>query len=50
MWCFRDPSPETLATDAGIAIDSVHTLCSVLTLILQAVIIVLFAVLAHVTR
>lgn len=43
-------SPETLFADAGIAVDSVHTLGSVLTLILQTVIIVLLAVLAHIAR
>lgn len=42
--------PESLLTDAGISVNSIHTLRSVLTLILQTVIIVLLAVLAHIAR
>ncbi len=40
--------PETFFTDAGIAVHGVHTLCSVLTLILKTVVVVLLTVLAHV--
>lgn len=50
MSIFVRPSPETLFADTGIPIDSVHALCTVLTLIFQTVIIVLLALLAHVAR
>lgn len=43
-------SPETFLTDAGVAVDGVHTLGSVLTLILQTVIVILLTLLAHVAR
>lgn len=43
-------SPETLLADAGIAVDGVHALRSMLTLILQTIIVVLLTVLAHVAR
>lgn len=43
-------SPEALLADTGVAVDGVHALRPVLALVLQTVIVVLLAVLAHVTR
>jgi len=40
--------PEALLADAGVAVDGVHTLCGVLALVLQTVIVVLLTVLPHV--
>lgn len=40
--------PETILADTCVTVDGVHTLCPMLTLVLQTVIVILLAVLPHI--